>query len=143
MSARYSILVPVDGSASSLRALSMACRRGRTRRGVIVVALNVQPPMPEISETPSEAQAIRDYYDRMFAEVFQKVAVVAKREKVRVKQEMLIGLPAHLIARQAIRHHADEIVMGTRGHGRIKVLFMGSVAMKVVQLSKLPVTLVK
>jgi nucleotide-binding universal stress UspA family protein len=143
MSDRYSILVPVDGSASSLRALSMACRRARARRGVKVVALNVQPPMPEISETPSEAVAIRDYYDRMFAEVFQKVAGVAKREKVRVKQEMLIGLPAYVIAKQAIRHHADEIVMGTRGHGKIKALFMGSVAMKVVQLSKLPVTLVK
>ncbi len=143
MPARFTVLVPVDGSATSLRALSVACRRARTRRGAIVVALNVQPPMLEITETPIERTAIRDYYDRMFAEVFQKVAGVAKREKVRVKQEMLIGLPAHVIARRAIRHRADEIVMGTRGHGRIKALFMGSVAMKVVQLSKLPVTLVK
>jgi nucleotide-binding universal stress UspA family protein len=33
--------------------------------------------------------------------------------------------------------------MGTRGMGGVKGLFMGSVAMKVVHLSKVPVTLVK
>jgi nucleotide-binding universal stress UspA family protein len=143
MSDRYTVLVPVDGSATSLRALSLACERAGARPGAIVVVLNVQPPMPEIHGTRAEAQAIRDFHSRNFAEVFQKVANVTKRAKVRVQQEMRIGLPAHVIAQQAIRHQADEIVMGTRGQGKIKALIMGSVAMKVMQLSKVPVTLVK
>lgn len=141
MSASYSVMVPVDGSANSLRALSLACRRARARRGSIVVALNVQPAMPPSRINPREV--IRDHHERMSAEVFQKVAVVAKREKVRVEQEMVVGMPAEAIVRQAIHHRAIEIVMGTRGLGGVKGLFMGSVAMKVVHLSKLPITLVK
>ena len=141
MSARHSVLVPVDGSANSLRALAIACQRTRGRRGATVVALNVQPAMPPSRFSPREA--IRDHHERMAAEVFQKVAVVAKREKIRVQQEMVVGLPAETIVRQATEHRADEIVMGTRGLGGVKGLFMGSVAMKVVHLSKLPVTLVK
>ena len=89
MSARHSVLVPVDGSANSLRALAIACQRTRGRRGATVVALNVQPAMPPSRFSPREA--IRDHHERMAAEVFQKVAVVAKREKIRVQQEMVVG----------------------------------------------------
>ncbi len=141
MTASQLVLVPVDGSVNSLHALAVACRRARSRRGVGVLALNVQPAMPS-SRFTSRA-AIRDHQARMAAEVFQQVAAVAKREKVRVQQEMVIGLPATEIARLASARGAVEIVMGTRGLGGVKGLFMGSVAMKVVHLSKVPVTLVK
>ncbi len=141
MTAKHSVLVPVDGSVNALGALAVACRRARSRRGVRVVVLNVQPAMPS-SRFASRA-AIRDHQERMAAEVFQKVAVVAKREKLRVQQQMLVGLPAIEITRMADAIGADEIVMGTRGLGGVKGLFMGSVAMKVVHLSKVPVTLVK
>ena len=108
----------MDGSANSLRALAIACQRTRGRRGATVVALNVQPAMPPSRFSPREA--IRDHHERMAAEVFQKVAVVAKREKIRVQQEMVVGLPAETIVRQATEHRADEIVMGTRGLGGVK-----------------------
>ncbi len=141
MPATFAVLVPVDGSPNSLRALLIACRRARARRGAVVVALNVQLPMPPSRFSPREA--IRDHHERMSAEVFQKVEGVAKREKCRVQQKTVVGLPAEVIVRQAVIHRADEIIMGTRGLGGVKGLFMGSVAMKVVHLSKLPVTLVK
>lgn len=141
MTASHSVLVPVDGSVSALSALAFACRRARSRRGIRVVALNVQPAMSS-SRFASRA-AIRDHQERMAAEVFQKVAVVAKREKVRVRQEMVVGMPATEITRMAEAQGAEEIVMGTRGLGGVKGLFMGSVAMKVVHLSKVPITLVK
>jgi nucleotide-binding universal stress UspA family protein len=141
MASRHLVLVPVDGSVNSLHALTIACRRARSRRGVGVLALNVQPSMPS-SRFVSRA-AIRDHQERMAAEVFRVAAAVAKREKVRVQLEMVIGLPAIEIVRAAGARGADEIVMGTRGMGGVKGLFMGSVAMKVVHLSKVPVTLVK
>ena len=141
MTSKHSVLVPVDGSASALGALAVACRRARSRRGVRIVVLNVQPAMP--SSNFASRATIRDHQQRMAAEVFQKVAVVAKREKVRVQQEMVVGMPAIEIARMADTQGVDEIVMGTRGMGGVKGLFMGSVAMKVVHLSKVPVTLVK
>lgn len=36
-----------------------------------------------------------------------------------------------------------HIIMGTRGRGRVAALVLGSVALKVVQLARIPVTLVK
>lgn len=137
----YAVLVPVDGSAGSLRALAVACRRARSQGGTTVIALNVQDPMPPSRFSP--LAAIREHQERMSAEVFRKVERIAKREKASVKQAMVVGLPAEAIIAQAVRQRVAEIVMGTRGMGRVKGLFMGSVAMKVVQMSKVPVTLVK
>ena len=57
--------------------------------------------------------------------------------------EMLEGDPAEVIGRRAQELGCDAIVMGSRGMGRIANLVVGSVATKVVHLTKLPVTLVK
>lgn len=141
MARGYAVLVPVDGSASSLRALAMACRRARGQADATVIALNVQAPMPSSRFSPRAA--IREHQERMSAEVFRKVERTARREKVSVKQTMVVGLAADSINAQAVRQRVSEIVMGTRGMGRVRGLFMGSVAMKVVQMTRVPVTLVK
>lgn len=141
MAARKPVLVPVDGSPGSLRALSLACQRVKARRGGSVIALNVQQSMPP-SRHATRAD-IRDHQERMSAEVLSKVDRVAAREKVPVTKVMAVGLPAAVILDQAAKAGADEIVMGTRGLGQIGGLLMGSVAMKVVHLAKVPVTLVK
>jgi nucleotide-binding universal stress UspA family protein len=141
MAARKPVLVPVDGSAGSLRALSLACQRVKAQRGGSVVALNVQQSMPPSRH--ATRSDILDHHKRMSAEVFRKVDRVAAREKVPVKNVMVVGLAAAVILDQATRAGADEIVMGTRGLGQLGGLLMGSVAMKVVQLAKVPVTLVK
>lgn len=141
MAVRKPVLVPVDGSPGSLRALSLACQRVKARRGGSVVALNVQQSMPP-SRHATRAD-INDHHKRMSAEVFSKVDRVAAREKVAVKNVMAVGLAAATILDQATKADADEIIMGTRGLGQIGGLLMGSVAMKVVQLAKVPVTLVK
>ena len=48
-----------------------------------------------------------------------------------------------MIVKRPEELNCDGIVMGTRGMGAIGNLVMGSVATKVVHLTKLPVTLVK
>lgn len=141
MAAAKAVLVPVDGSRESLRALSLACQRVRARRGGSVVAVNVQPAMP--SSRFASAADIQDHQQRMSREVFDKVDRVARRERQKVEKCMLVGMPAALILREADRRKAGEIVMGTRGLGQISGLLLGSVAMKVVQLARIPVTLVR
>ena len=52
-------------------------------------------------------------------------------------------LPAETVDRVAREVGAHQIVMGTRGLGNLGNLFLGSVATKVVRLTRVPVTLVK
>jgi len=135
------LLVPVDGSPGSLRALALACQRVKARGAGTVVALNAQPPMPPSRFAP--AADIRNHQERMAREVLRKVERIARREKVDVSARMIVGLAAEAILREAQRSRAEEIVMGTRGLGKLGGLLLGSVAMKVVQLADVPVTLVK
>jgi nucleotide-binding universal stress UspA family protein len=53
------------------------------------------------------------------------------------------GAAATEIVRVAQELAVDEIVMGTHGRGAVGGLFLGSVAQRVVHLSKVPVLLVK
>jgi nucleotide-binding universal stress UspA family protein len=62
---------------------------------------------------------------------------------VKLASEILIGdVPKALVA-YAEAKGCDGIVMGTRGLGAIGNLVLGSVATKVIHLTRLPVTLIK
>ena len=52
------------------------------------------------------------------------------------KTEVMVGFPAHAIAAFAEEVGADCIVMGRRGLGELKGLFMGSVSQRVGQLTQ-------
>ena len=56
--------------------------------------------------------------------------------------ETLIGDPATTIARRAAELGCTSIVMGTRGMNALMNLVLGSVAMKVLHATELPVTLI-
>jgi len=71
------------------------------------------------------------------AERFLREAGIAYERDVRA------GDVAPTIVRHAQDSGCDAILMGTRGVGAISNLVMGSVALKVVQLAKTPVTLIK
>jgi nucleotide-binding universal stress UspA family protein len=53
------------------------------------------------------------------------------------------GEIAPTIARLVEELNCDQVVMGTRGHSALGDLLLGSVAVKVLHLTKVPVTLVK
>lgn len=137
-------LVPIDGSASAMRALSHALAELSDRAGAQVHLINVQPPMvhtfpgklvsPDLinQELRREGQAVLD----------QARAVVQSAGRVPMCQ-VRIGRPGDEIAACAAEHGCDAIVMGTRGMGAAASLLLGSVATRVVHLAQLPVTLVK
>lgn len=53
------------------------------------------------------------------------------------------GDPATAIARCATSNRCDEIVMGTRGLSAVENLLLGTVTMKTLHISDVPITLVK
>lgn len=56
---------------------------------------------------------------------------------------LVIGTPATRITEVAHERNARMIVMGSRGRGALSGILLGSTANRVVQLSRVPVTLVK
>lgn len=133
------VLVPVDGSASSLRALQHAAKRCGDAGALLL--LNVQHGMPP-SRHVSRA-AIKDHHLRISEEALGPARKLAQRLGVDFQCYFRVGDPAAVIAAFARRSRCTEIIMGTRGLGRVSGLMLGSVAMKVIHLSAVPVTLVK
>jgi nucleotide-binding universal stress UspA family protein len=60
---------------------------------------------------------------------------------VRWEPELLAGPPATAITEVAAVRQADEIIVGTRGFGRMRAL-LGSVAHEVIHLAECPVTVI-
>jgi len=135
------VLVPMDGSPGSLRALEFAARRQGSSEDHCLLVLNVQPPMPP-SRFVSRG-SIRDHQLRMSEEALEPARKLCKRLGVEFQCYSRIGEPGQVITSFAKRTGCKEIVMGTRGLGRVSGLMLGSVATKVIHLAAVPVTLVK
>jgi nucleotide-binding universal stress UspA family protein len=139
------ILLAVDGSDCAVRAVQSALQfatelKHPVRFHVVcaVPAPGTWDLLPNGSEEDLEAQF------RLAGEhAIAPAAIVLKQAQAAYDVHLVKEDPAQEIARLAAELDCDLIVMGTHGRGRIAGLVMGSVAMKVVHLSTVPVTLVK
>ena len=66
-------------------------------------------------------------------------------DQIFVTDEVLIkhGTPAEVIVETAQELNCDLVVMGTRGHGSIADVFVGSTAKWVVRHSPIPVLIIR
>jgi nucleotide-binding universal stress UspA family protein len=131
------LLVPMDGSDSALKALKWAAQEP----GVVLLVLNVQPPMPS-SRFVSKAM-IAEHQRRTADEALAPALKLLERLEIEARTYTAIGEPAATIVAFAAKHRCTAIVMGSRGQGRIAGLMLGSVAAKLIQLARCPVTIVK
>ena len=60
---------------------------------------------------------------------------------VDIETELIPGQPAQVLTTVAETRGADEIIVGTRGFGRMRAL-LGSVAHELIHLAPCPVTLI-
>lgn len=138
------ILIPLDGSPSSERAVKHVIALSKLGVPAEIHLLHVQPPVvaqdvPDIAKPglmerleSTDAHHALDSAKRLLEEA-----------GLRYSTRLDVGDPAELIVLYSKVHDCDAIVMGTRGLGRIKQLALGSVASKVVHAVEVPVTLVK
>jgi nucleotide-binding universal stress UspA family protein len=138
------VLVPVDGSRNSMRAIDYAVKQSGTTP-VNLHLLTVEPPLDDygmVGAYLSRQQHTRAMKSRA-AEILQRAAARARVPNVTCKVHIVIGDVPSSIVRTARRLHCDSITMGTRGMGSLRNLILGSVASKVLHLTRIPVTLVK
>jgi nucleotide-binding universal stress UspA family protein len=139
------LLVPVDGSDCSLRAVALAAARARESSGCALHVLVVHSPIDvhgEIQVYVGEPK-MREFVAERNQWILGHAVEQLRDSGVSYSTEAAEGDVAHTIAQRADELGCEAIIMGTRGSGRIANLVMGSTAMKVVHLTSLPVTLVK
>ncbi len=139
-----SILVPVDFSSNSARALEYAHTLA-TRFGASLHVLHVCE-VPALSTGSMDAYAIAysNWSQQLGDEAEREIVkMVPKLSGVAVTTEVLFGNPARAIVTAATGRKADLIVMGTHGHGPLMHALMGNVAERVVRTAPCPVLTVR
>lgn len=130
------ILVPVDFSDDSGRALEQACDLAE-RCGAQLHLLHVIPEaMPMITVTGEALALPPELAQPSTAETDVQLASMPGAEwsdKLSVIRESRVGVPFREIIRYASEHEIDLIVMGTHGRTGFAHMVMGSVAEKVVR----------
>ena len=144
------VLVPVDFSAGSAPAHQRAAQYARRSRLPLVILHVVHDPgAAPGSYAPREAgeglrpldDVGRELLEEFLAECRERDPDLPTAGEVRL--EMAVGLPANRILEVAQALGAGHIVMGSRGRTGLSRLLLGSKAERVVQLSPVPVTIVK
>ncbi len=138
----FRILLAVDGSATADRAARHVAALNAQGLALEVVVLNVQPEWAPARTRDEKREGLRLHLERSDKALRAAKALFAEAG-VPFKTTLRVGDAAENILKAAREARCEQIVMGTRGLGALAGLVLGSVAMKVVQLAKMSVTLVK
>ena len=151
------VLVPLDGSEHSLRALEIAIQAAKRFNGKLtlihVYSVTVTPVvMPEPTAltptgfpamTPTDVskmtEATRKIGNRILGDGEEKV----KAAGVPVETVLVEGHVVHEIIKKAKEGNFDLIVIGARGISHMRELLLGSVTDGVIHHASCPVLVVK
>jgi nucleotide-binding universal stress UspA family protein len=138
------LLAPVDGSENSIRlAENLVKWLGRLAEPVDIHLLNVQPALHGEVGMFLSGEQIRDYHHDEGIKALQAARDVLDAAGIIYTFHIGVGDPAVAIVRFARDQHCDQIMMGARGLGQFAAFLLGSVATKVIQLTDIPVMLIK
>ena len=136
------ILVPLDGSKNSIRGLDMAIHIARQSQGTIT-ALAVKSVPGIYALHPLGFLDFNSMTE--VKKILQDAKLRAAKKGIQLTSKALAGDPGYDIARFAnnAKNKIDLVVIGARGRGSAKELFLGSVSNYVLHKSKKPVLVVK
>lgn len=137
------ILVPLDFSVTSLRAMKIAVPLAKQSDARLLL-LHVVEPNPYATGMEGAVLVMPDATIARNAK--QQLPLVARRfvpKSVRVTSLVACGRAADVIVRTAEEKGVDLIVLSTHGHAGLDRLLMGSTAEQVVRLAKCPVFVVR
>ena len=134
------ILVPIDGSKYSFKALEKArvlCEKCGSELIVItvvsdIVALNVDYKIDIISQNIASAE-----------QMLKQIELDFKDSNIKLTTMYKVGDITREIVEQAEKSDVDLIVMGSRGLGMLSRTFLGSISHKVINNTDRSVLVVK
>ena len=111
------ILVAIDGSPNSEKALAMAVDMSVQFKADLV-AVGVAE-LPEVVAMVDEVNSIRQNADEYFKQIGEAAAAYAKSRGVALRSLVVHGHAAAEILRMAESEQVDLVVLGRQGHSRI------------------------
>lgn len=132
----------MDGSDNSFRALEVAIHFAKKMDAdlVLLYCIGVIPTIEAQSIDPLKFQL----EEKKFAEkLLHKAAWRASRDDLAARTIIQYGAPGYEIIKFIKKNNIDLVVIGSRGRGAVKEVFLGSVSNYVVHKSPVPVVVVK
>jgi nucleotide-binding universal stress UspA family protein len=130
------ILVPIDGSEHSKRALKEAIKLAKMTGGAITL-LNVNPRRSSMAS--SHRQPKCEMVQNKEKGVLVEGQKIAETEGVLVETLLLEGQIVHEIIKTAKEGQYDLIVVGARGLSKLEEIMLGSVSHGVTESATCPV----
>ena len=137
-------LLPIDGSDTALHSVAWTiAHAAELRESPQVLLINVQAMLPDDIGRFINAEAIRDFHLENGMSALARARDQLTAAGLAPELHVLMGNAAATITEFADSHGCTQIVIGTRGHSGLTGTLLGSVAMKVVHLARVPVLLVR
>jgi universal stress protein A len=141
------ILVPVDFSKDSLRALAYASNFAKLFDSDLAILHVIEPIYyatgADMYVTSPNVTLLLDEQRRISARQLARLEADLKKKGRRVRTVLKAGSPAQVIIATAKRARAELIIMATHGRTGLAHMLMGSVAEKVVRGARCPVLTVR
>ncbi|WP_027996750.1 universal stress protein [Simplicispira psychrophila] len=138
------ILLAVDGSAYTKKMLAYLAThdylQGTAHQYTVIT---VQPALPARARAAVGKEVVNQYYADEADKVMGPVCKYLERHGVTAQRVAKVGSVGETIAKFADAEKFDMLVMGSRGHGALATLVMGSVTMQVLANSTVPVLIVR
>jgi nucleotide-binding universal stress UspA family protein len=134
------ILVPMDGSKTSFKALDEAIGIARACHATILGfhGISFLPTGFMPSVVPYQI-----YQKKETGKFMEKAKLLAAKKGILFRYAIVFGNPVEQILAITKSKKCDLIVIGARGKGRIREFFLGSVSNAILHNSSVPVLLVK
>lgn len=141
----FKVLVPVDGSTCSDRAVAQFIEHAAWFRETPEVhLLHVHAPIPVGRVQQHVGHEMLETYYREESDVLLASAETLLRDAgLAFSRHIHVGPAAEIIVKLARELECDIIFMGTHGRGALPAVVLGSVASKVLHLADRPVMLCK
>lgn len=139
------ILLAVDGSPSAQRATQQLIANLQSyKEAPELHVLTVHRPIPNIGagSLVVSKEMVDKYYNEECEAALGPCVKLLRSAGMAFKEHRVVGEIAQSIVNTANELGCGSIVMGTRGHTAVTNLVLGSVAVKVLHVAKVPVTLV-
>lgn len=142
------ILVPYDGSEYAKRALDRAVSMARCCDGAKLFIATVSRPMPPMEKIAREKAYVFDADKKEPEKKDPGQVILDDSEKLipeDIPHELIfrVGNPGSVLLDLSFEKNCDLVIMGNRGRGALKSLFMGSVSSGILKNAKCPVFIIK